>query len=110
MQVISSQREGVRVLALRGRLDAASAERVAEPLEEALGSGGRKVLLDLGGVDYISSAGLQVLLRAAKLADQGGARLVLCGAGEYVLEVLQMVGFAALLEMAPDCAQAWDRF
>lgn len=110
MQVTISQRHGVQALALAGRLDAVGAERVAAPLEAALTSGERKVILDLRGVDYVSSAGLQVLLRAAKLAEAGNARLVLCGAGAYVLEVLQMVGFASLLEMEPDCAKAWDRF
>jgi anti-sigma B factor antagonist len=105
-----SQQGGVQVMALAGRLDAGSAAQVAEPLEALLASGERQVLLDMGGVDYISSAGLQVLLRAAKLADLGGARLVLCGLKAYVLEVLQMVGFASLLEMEPDCARARNRF
>jgi anti-sigma B factor antagonist len=109
MQVTSISRGGVQALALSGRLDAASAGQVAEPLEALLTSGERRVLLDLGGVDYVSSAGLQVLLRAAKLADAEGARLVLCGVKAYVLEVLQIVGFAALLEMEPDCARAWER-
>jgi anti-sigma B factor antagonist len=110
MQVTSTSRGGVQALILSGRLDAASAVQVSAPLEALLSSGQGKVLLDLGEVDYVSSAGLQVLLRAAKLADAQGARLVLCGAGAYVLEVLQMVGFATLLEMEPDCSRAWERF
>lgn len=110
MRVTASQQGGVQALALAGRLDAGNAAQVAGPLEALLTSGERKVLLDMSGVDYVSSAGLQVLLRAAKLADAGGARLVLCGVRAYVLEVLQMVGFASLLEMEPDCGRAWDRF
>jgi anti-anti-sigma factor len=110
MQVTVSQRDGVSVMVLAGRLDAGSTAQVAEPLEALLTSGETQVLLDMGGVDYISSAGLQVLLRAAKLADAGRSRLVLCGLKAYVLEVLQMVGFASLLEMEPDCARARERF
>jgi anti-anti-sigma factor len=109
VQVTVRQRGGVQTLALNGRLDAVSAAKVSVSLEKALTSGERKVLLDLSGVDYVSSAGLQVLLRATKLVDAGGARLVLCGVGTYVLEVLQVVKFAALLDIEPNCARAWER-
>ena len=110
MRVTISQRGEVKVLSLAGRLDAGSAPQVEPQVRELLNAGEGKLLLDLREVDYLSSAGLQILLLAAKRLEAGGGRLVLCGAGPYVLEVLQVTGLAPLFEMEPDCEQALERF
>lgn len=111
-RVTVGRRGEVDVLELAGRLDAGNAPQAEQALRGLLESGTKRLLMDLRGLDYISSAGLQVLLLAARRLEASGGRLALCGAGEageYVLEVLKVVGFASFLTMEPDCDKALER-
>ncbi len=67
----SREQSGVLVVAVSGRIDHASSEEFAaalEPLMQACAQGRPAVLLDFSGVDYISSAGLRVLMIASRQA------------------------------------------
>lgn len=63
---------------------------------------GRRVVIDFAALDYISSAGLRVVLMTAKRAKQGKGTLVLCGLQPHVKEVFEISGFLKILEVAPD--------
>ena len=82
-------------LQLVGRLDTITApileKTIADNLQDA-----KKLVLDFSGVEYISSAGLRVLLGAQKkMQKMGGMKLVnVC---EEVMDVLEMTGFADIL-------------
>ena len=82
-----TQRWGLRVervagsaddtIAVGGRLSRATAPRLAEALEEAIAGGGRRIVLALGGLDYMNSAGLQVVGEiSARLAALATIRLL----------------------------------
>ena len=62
-------------------------------------------MLDLGRLDYISSAGLRVVLIAAKRLKSVGGALVLCTLNPSVREVFEISGFASILEdpSGPGC-------
>jgi anti-sigma B factor antagonist len=60
-----------------------------------------RLLLDLSGVEYISSAGLRVFLMLARKVKDGGGRLVLCGMGASVRQVFDLAGFSALFAIEP---------
>lgn len=77
---------------IAGRLDAttSSAHRLA--IQELLSGDVESIDLDLSGLVYVSSAGLQVLLLAAKAAKQKGVGLSLIDAKPQVLEVLRLTG------------------
>ncbi len=109
-RVTVSRRGEVDILGLAGRLDAGAAPEAEKALRGLLEAGTMRLLIDLRGLDYISSAGLQVILLAARSTEAEGGRLALCGAGQYVLEVLQVVGFTSFLTMESDCDKAWERF
>ncbi|GAB3291583.1 STAS domain-containing protein [Parahaliea aestuarii] len=84
-------------LRLAGRLDAAAAP-LAEPHFEAL-SGAAEV--DLANLEYISSAGLGVLLKAHKRLSAGGAGLRLVQVSPHIVEILHFSGFDMLFEVVP---------
>jgi anti-sigma B factor antagonist len=65
MQISATRRPRALVLALNGRLDALSADAAVQTIQGLLGEE-RRVVLDLQGVDYMSSAGIRVLLITAK--------------------------------------------
>jgi len=82
---------------LSGRLDAAQA-RKAEAFFDDL-SGARRV--DLGELDYISSAGLAVLLKTQKRLLAGGGGLKLANVNHHIMDILHYSGFDAVFEIEP---------
>jgi anti-anti-sigma factor len=100
MEITESAQQGVKVAALRGRLDTATAARVEEKLL-ALLEGGGTVLADLAEVHYVSSAGLRVLLKAAKQAKTAGVAFAVSGPQAPVREVLEISGFDKILAIHP---------
>ena len=82
-------------IALAGRLDTMTAPELEAELNKDLG-GADSLTLDFGKLDYISSAGLRVLLTAHKaMAAQGGMKI--CHVNEVVQEVFEVTGFADIL-------------
>jgi anti-sigma B factor antagonist len=80
------------VLALRGELDVNGGPRLRDALIDAIGEGGRRVVVDLEGVDFIDSAGLGVLVGGLKRARTRDGDLVLVATGVSVRKVLEITG------------------
>ena len=82
-------------VALEGRLDTVSSPELEECLREDL-PGMTLLVLDFEKLDYISSAGLRVLLQAHKRMN-GQGRMVLRNVGESILEIFEVTGFVDIL-------------
>ncbi|MBS0556174.1 MAG: STAS domain-containing protein [Proteobacteria bacterium] len=96
IQITQEQQDGVRILALSGRLDTETAADVELVLQDLLAAGESRYLFDLTGIGYVSSAGLRVLLGLAKKLDGGKGELKLCGLNASVRQVFDMTGFSKL--------------
>ena len=83
------------VIEVVGRLDTTSAPALEKAINEDIGDA-KNLVLDLKSVQYISSAGLRVLLGAQKKMQKIGSMKV-TGVCEAVMEVLEMTGFADIL-------------
>ena len=83
------------VLAPEGRLDTMTAPQLEAALQEAL-PGVEELTFDLEKLDYISSAGLRVLLSAQKTMNRQGIMKVK-NANEMILEIFEVTGFADVL-------------
>lgn len=83
------------ILEIAGRLDTTTAPALDKTIHEDIGDT-RNLILDLEGVEYISSAGLRVLLGAQKKMQKNGSMKVIhvC---EAVMDVFEMTGFADIL-------------
>lgn len=81
---------------VEGRLNTATAPRLEEALRDSM-AGVNSLILDFGGLEYISSAGLRVLLWAHKTMLQQKGSMVVHGANEEVREVFTITGFAEIL-------------
>jgi stage II sporulation protein AA (anti-sigma F factor antagonist) len=99
MQIEQASIGAVRVLAPIGRIDTTTSAAVEEALHTTVDDGGRELVVDLEGVDYISSAGLRVFLVLAKRLRNEHGRLVLCGMPEPVRQVFHLAGFLPLFEI-----------
>lgn len=82
-------------MAVIGRLDTTTAPELDAALKEAL-PGVKELVLDFSAMDYISSAGLRVLLSTQKLMSKQGS-MVLTGVNEGVMEVFEITGFSGIL-------------
>jgi len=87
----------VAIVAFQGRLDSHSASSVETELVGLIEAGALKLAFDLSGLEYISSAGLRVMLIAAKRLRPIGGRLVLCALPPSVHEVFEISGFLSIM-------------
>lgn len=82
-------------IALEGRLDTTTAPELEAELNQSM-PGAESLILDFAKLEYISSAGLRVLLSAHKvMAQKGGMKVI--RANEIVMEVFEVTGFADIL-------------
>jgi anti-anti-sigma factor len=89
----------VDVLTVFGRVDAERAPEVEAAGRKVLETAYQKLLINLGGVDYLSSAGLCALLNLAKLSDAKKGRLFICSPSASVQQILKMSGFDKILKI-----------
>lgn len=108
MDMRDEKRGQVAVVAPLGRIDTNTSGELEQALFRRLGAGETRLVIDLSGVEYISSAGLRVLLRAANTVREKGGRLVLCALGRSVREVFDLAGLlpAFTIEDSRDLALA----
>ncbi len=90
------------IYAPTGRIDASNAGACEKDLLALMESQGPSAIMDLSGLSYISSAGLRVLLVAAKTARAKGGKAVICSAPAAIAEVLKMSGFDKVIPLTPD--------
>ncbi len=90
----------VRVAILPARVDATSAGDVEGGFTQLLEAGARSLVVDFGGTEYVSSAGLRVFLAVLKSLEKSDGRIVLCGMQPFVADVFAISGFSALFEIA----------
>ena len=84
----------VSVARLMERVDSITSREVESVLQGVIAANPRQVICDFAGTKYISSAGLRVILSAAKSMKKAGGQLVLvCAKSSYVYEVLETAGF-----------------
>ncbi len=104
MEITEAQEAGRAVAVLDGRLDTATAPMTEAKLTEMLKQGG--VIADLSAVRYVSSAGLRVLLKAAKLAKEGKVPFAVVGLQAPVREVFEISGFDKIIPAFATRAEA----
>ena len=99
LEVTTTQLESAIVLHAIGAVDSDTAPRLQEPLLRAVDSSSGTVRLDLAQVPYMSSAGLRVLLLAAKALQKRGQRLQLANVPAHIHTVLNIAGFTSFIDV-----------
>ena len=88
---------GDGTVVMKGRLDAAQAASAQAYLDKVTGT----VTLDMTGLEYISSAGLGVLLKTQKRLLAAGGKLRLAGVNRHLQDIFQYSGFDQIFEIEP---------
>jgi anti-sigma B factor antagonist len=97
------------VLFPSGRIDHATADQFRDAIAPHVGpptAGRDRVVIDMTGVEYISSVGLRVLMMASKQAKTHGRTLAVCGLQPVVREIFEISRFNLVLKVFPTLREA----
>ena len=84
--------DDVKVVVIVPRLEACTAMETETAINDLIQKGARKLLCDFSQTEFISSAGLRLLLSTAKKLKESGGELILCSLRPFVHEVFEMGG------------------
>ncbi|MBL7225534.1 MAG: STAS domain-containing protein [Desulfobacteraceae bacterium] len=98
MNIISTGKEkDCLIVSVEGRMDAVSTPEVEQTLGGWIDKGETRFIVDFGGLDYISSAGLRGILTTVKRLKAEGGRIVLTALRGTVKEVFEISGFSTII-------------
>jgi anti-anti-sigma factor len=98
MELSSKQIESVDVISIQGSVDALTAGDVQRYFETIISQGNRKLIADLQGVDFMSSAGLRAIMAVSKNVRQSGGDLRLAAPQPSIAKMLKISGFTSILK------------
>lgn len=97
MEIEINDQDTVTILVLRGRLDTNSSAEAENRTLDLIHQGKIRIVFDFSNVEYISSAGLRVVLKAAKHVQAAGGDMAIFGMRDKIREVFEMSGFLKIL-------------
>ncbi|HNW92957.1 MAG TPA: STAS domain-containing protein [bacterium] len=98
-QIAGEWQDGIAVITVQGRVDAVGAGELEQALTRELEAGNTCLVLDMGGVSYLSSAGLRVFVKHGKALTARGGTMALAGLNEYCRQVVAMGGLDRVLRL-----------
>ena len=98
MEIMTEREGGVLIARTADRIDGLNARAFEDALQAAISDCDRAVVLDLGQLTYISSAGLRVILLIAKMLQRQDGDLAVCSLSGSVREVFQISGFDRIIQ------------
>lgn len=110
MQIIPKIIDNIPVIAVSGRIDAATSKDLESALVDIMDRHTIKMVVDLKDVEYISSSGLRVLLAALKRLRQSQGDLFLTSLQPFVREVFEVTGFSKIFSIFPSQVEAVKGF
>ena len=104
---IRTEREGwVLVIKAEGRIDGSNAAKFLESVEGVIDQNDNAVALDFSDLDYISSAGLRIMLLIAKDLRQRNVAFAVCSLSSSVNEIFMISGFDQIIDLHDNSASA----
>lgn len=110
MEIKTTEKNDVKVLALQGHLDTNTSPDLESTINALIESGAQKLLIDFAELEYISSAGLRILLATAKKLKATDGALKICCLNEMVQEVFDISGFSTILAVSASEDEALASF
>ncbi len=110
MQMTVSRSDLSVVVSVEGRLDSATAPDFERELLTLIAQGESRLVLDFSRLLFVTSAGLRIVLRAAKRLANAEGDLVLCALNETVTDVFELAGFLPILTIRSSVTEALRHF
>lgn len=99
MQISQQDARGAAILSLVGRFDELATSEVERAFTSVLNNEDRGLIVDMAGVEYVSSSGLRVLLMLMKAMKNQQRVLKLCNLSPFVAEVFEVSNFAVMFDV-----------
>ncbi|GBC63483.1 anti-sigma factor antagonist [Desulfonema ishimotonii] len=109
MEIIEEKQGAASVIRISGRLDSNTSPEFEDHVSAAIRNGSHHMILDFEALNYISSAGLRVILKATKDLKRLEGKLMLCAMRDYVREVFEISGFDSFLTIVSTVDEALER-
>jgi len=106
MEITASRTGEQLVLSLNGRMDGTGAQQVTAAIQQNLTDHDTALIFDLGGVDYLSSAGLRTFQESARRMKERNGRIAVCRLQDFVRKLLESGGFLRILSDYPSVEAA----
>ena len=106
MQINTTIQDGVSVTKIAGRMDATTVTEFNDVCQKLLNSGSGRIIIDLEGLEYISSAGLRGILTMGKACKSAGKVLAFCSMQAMVADMFKLSGFTSILKVYPTLDEA----
>jgi anti-sigma B factor antagonist len=110
MKLTNREADGVTIVSFEGKLDTNTCPEAEVHLKGLLDQGVKKLLVDFKSLDFVSSAGLRILLASAKRLETSGGELRVCSLNEIVHEIFEISGFSVILNVCADEEEALKAF
>ncbi|HWZ31956.1 MAG TPA: STAS domain-containing protein [Bryobacteraceae bacterium] len=110
LEIRESEREGITILSLKGRLTVGEASNVREKVSELLAQGRKNFILDLGSVDYIDSTGLGSMVICYTTIKKAEGALKLLNLNKRNIELLLLTKLHTIFEVFSDEQDAVNSF
>jgi anti-sigma B factor antagonist len=110
MEINASEMKRVQLFEIIGRVDSSNAAELGSALDKSVDDGRSNLVLDLSGVEYMSSAGLREMVRVLKRVKRTGGDLRIANPSDRVKEVLELAGLDTIFEIYPTQVEAVGSF
>ena len=110
MEISVKEYKRVAVITISGRVDSVTADEFESELIQAIDGGYTNLVLDLAAVDFLSSAGLRVLVTVRKRVTGAGGDIRIAQPSKQVIETLEITGLNTLFTTYPDRESAIASF
>lgn len=105
-----SKRENVQVLQVKDLLNEFANKEILKAARQKVAEGYANFVVDLGGIEYMNSVGINFLIQLKKMASAAGGKMVVAGASTKVLQLLNITKLTPLLNFADDVEQGLQNF
>ncbi len=110
MEIVEAKQDAINIYRVQGRLDSNTSPDLEKRIFAAISDGSKEMILDFENLDYISSAGLRVILKATKDLKRSEGKIILCAMKDYVKEVFEISGFDSFLPIVTSLDDAINSF
>ena len=110
MKIETRESQGIQIVAFEGNLDTNTSPEAESKINELIDAGKQKLLVNFEQLNFISSAGLRVLLATVKKLNASGGDLRICSLNATVQEVFDISGFVTILNVKRTEEEALSSF
>lgn len=110
IKILEDKKGDIAIFSLQGRLDSTTSPEVEKKILEAINENISSIVLDFSQLEYLSSAGIRILVHCHKEIEKTGGKIVLSGVPKPIEHVLYITGFLPYFKIYDSVDQAKNNF